>query len=94
MTATPRDTSAAGSGEGGDLATRLLADISALDGELTEIEMLVAQAQSEATRHEQRRVQTTEKLASAVNLPVTDLAALNAQLVSLTCSGTGVLLIE
>ena len=46
--------------------------------------MLVAQAQSEATRHEQRRVQTTEKLASAVNLPPADTAALNTQLVALT----------
>jgi two-component system, NarL family, sensor histidine kinase DegS len=46
--------------------------------------MLVAQAQSEATRHEQRRVQTTEKLASAVNLPADDTAALNTQLVALT----------
>jgi two-component system, NarL family, sensor histidine kinase DegS len=68
----------------GDLATRLSTEITALDNELTEIEMLVAQAQSEATRHEQRRVQTTEKLASAVNLPAPDVAALNTQLVSLT----------
>jgi two-component system sensor histidine kinase DegS len=68
----------------GDLATRLSTEIAALDNELTEIEMLVAQAQSEATRHEQRRVQTTEKLASAVNLPPPDVAALNTQLVSLT----------
>jgi two-component system, NarL family, sensor histidine kinase DegS len=71
-------------GDVGDLATRLSTEIAALDNELTEIEMLVAQAQSEATRHEQRRVQTTEKLASAVNLPAPDVAALNTQLVSLT----------
>ncbi len=83
MTSTPRDTPA-GPAQVGDLASRLLTDISRLDGELTEIEMLVAQAQSEATRHEQRRLQTTEKLANAVNLPPADLATLNAQLVSLT----------
>jgi len=46
--------------------------------------MLVAQAQSEATRHEQRRIQTNEKLASGSNLPAADVAALNTQLVSLT----------
>jgi hypothetical protein len=46
--------------------------------------MLVNQAQSEATRHEQRRVQTTEKLGSGVNMPAGDIAALNTQLVALT----------
>ena len=70
--------------QAGDLAGHLAREIKALDSELTEIEMLVAQAQSEATRHEQRRVQTTEKLASAVNLPEADTAALNTQLVALT----------
>jgi two-component system, NarL family, sensor histidine kinase DegS len=68
----------------GDLATRLSTEIAALDNELTEIEMLVAQAQTEATRHEQRRVQTTEKLAAGTNLPPVDVATLNTQLVSLT----------
>jgi two-component system sensor histidine kinase DegS len=81
-----RDSSPATSttGDAGDLATRLSAEIASLDNELTEIAMLVAQAQSEATRHEQRRIQTTEKLASGTNLPVADVAALNTQLVSLT----------
>ena len=64
-----------------DLAGRLATEIAALDGELTEIEMLVAQAGTEAARHEQRRAQTTEKLATGVNLPPGDLAALNTQLV-------------
>jgi two-component system, NarL family, sensor histidine kinase DegS len=73
-----------GGARAGELAGHLAAEILALDGELTEIEMLVAQAQSEATRHESRRVQTTEKLATGVNLPPEDVAALNAQLVSLT----------
>jgi two-component system sensor histidine kinase DegS len=84
VSATQRDSSAAAAGSDGDLAGRLVKEIASLDGELTEIEMLVAQAQSEATRHEQRRVQTTEKLASATNLPAADVAALNTQLVSLT----------
>jgi two-component system, NarL family, sensor histidine kinase DegS len=82
--AAPPSTVPAPSGESGDLAARLVKEVAALDSELTEIAMLVAQAQSEATRHEQRRVQTTEKLATGVNLPPADIAALNAQLVSLT----------
>ena len=86
MASPQADTSPAAStsGAAGDLAERLSTEIAALDNELTEIAMLVAQAQSEATRHEQRRVQTTEKLASGVNLPPADVAALNTQLVSLT----------
>ena len=71
-------------GLAGDLGGRLAAEIEALDRELTEIEMLVAQAQTEAARHEQRRAQAADKLAAAVNLPAPDLATLNAQLVSLT----------
>jgi two-component system sensor histidine kinase DegS len=67
----------------GDLAGRLVADIAALDAELAEIEMLVAQAATEAGRHEQKRVVTAEKL-TGVNLPPEDLATLNAQLVLLT----------
>ena len=83
MSSSRRDPAAAATHDG-DLAGRLATEISALDAELTEIEMLVNQAQSEATRHELRRVQTTEKLSSAVNLPPSDIAALNTQLVSLT----------
>ena len=67
-----------------DLGVRLGADITALEAELTEIDMLVNQAQTEATRHEQRRAQTAEKLASGVNLPPDDIATLNSQLLSLT----------
>jgi two-component system, NarL family, sensor histidine kinase DegS len=75
---------AAGSDSAGDLAGRLAREIAALEAELTEIDMLVAQARTEAGRHEQRRVQTTEKVAGAVNLPPADLVNLNTQLVSLT----------
>jgi two-component system sensor histidine kinase DegS len=67
-----------------ELGTRLGAEIASLDAELTEIEMLVAQARTEAGRHEQRRAQTAEKLGSGVNLPPDDILALNTQLVSLT----------
>ncbi|MEA2675682.1 MAG: two-component system, NarL family, sensor histidine kinase DegS [Chloroflexota bacterium] len=85
MSPTQRESRGAGAtDQAGDLAGHLAGEITALDSELTEIAMLVAQAQSEATRHEQRRVQTTEKLASAVNLPPADTAALNTQLVALT----------
>src|SRR6266550_1001773 len=52
--------------------------------ELREIEMLVAQARTEAERHEARRVQVIEKIDQGVNLPPGDLATLNTQLVTLT----------
>jgi two-component system sensor histidine kinase DegS len=68
----------------GGLAVRLAADIAALDRELAEIELLVNQAQTEATRHEQRRAQTADKLTLSGNAPAADLATLNSQLVSLT----------
>jgi two-component system, NarL family, sensor histidine kinase DegS len=68
----------------GDLASRLAPELGNLDQELAEIDMLVTQARTEATRHEQKRAQTAEKLSSAVNLPADDLAAMNAQLVTLT----------
>ncbi len=67
-----------------ELGTRLGGEIASLDAELTEIEMLVAQARTEAGRHEQRRAQTADKLGSGVNLPPDDILALNSQLVSLT----------
>jgi two-component system sensor histidine kinase DegS len=75
--------SAAASDRAGGLAGRLATDLDALDKELREIEMLVAQARSEAERHEQKRVQGAEKL-NQTNLPPADEAALNAQLVALT----------
>jgi two-component system sensor histidine kinase DegS len=74
----------AGAAPAGDLAARLATELAALDRELTEIEMLVAQARTEAVRHEQKRVQTAEKLTTGVNLPPADVATLNTQLVTLT----------
>jgi two-component system, NarL family, sensor histidine kinase DegS len=66
-----------------DLAGHLAVEIAGLDRELAEIEMLVAQAQTESGRHEQKRAQTAEKL-TGVNLPPDDITALNAQLLTLT----------
>ncbi len=68
----------------GDLATRLAFEVQGLDRELAEIEMLVSQARTEASRHEQKRVQAADRLAASAALPPEDLAALNAQLVTLT----------
>jgi len=67
-----------------DLGTRLELEVQGLDRELKEIEMLIAQARTEAGRHEQKRSQTAEKVTGAVNLPQEDLLALNTQLVTLT----------
>jgi two-component system sensor histidine kinase DegS len=69
---------------GGHLAGRLRIEVDALDTELTEIAMLVAQARTEAERHEAKRTQVTEKLSHGENLPASDLATLNGQLVTLT----------
>ena len=46
------------------LAAEVRTEVEALDRELGEIEMLIGQARVEATRHEQKRAQATEKLAS------------------------------
>ena len=67
-----------------DLAGRLVTDIAAIERELTEIDMLVAQASTEVARHEQKLAAAADKLANAANLPPEDLAALNAQLLTLT----------
>ncbi len=45
----------------GDLSGRLADDLIKLDGELSEVDQLVTQAKSEATRHEARRVAAAEK---------------------------------
>ena len=45
----------------GDLAGRLADDLVRLDGELGEVDQLITQARSEATRHEARRVTAAEK---------------------------------
>jgi two-component system sensor histidine kinase DegS len=50
-----------------DLAGRLVADVEALDRELAEIDMLIGQAQAEATRHEQKRAAAAERLEGAAS---------------------------
>ncbi len=68
-----------------DLAARTRALVGQLDGELAEIELFVQQARTEATRHEQKRSQTAEKLrALGEAADATELAELNRQLVGLT----------
>jgi two-component system, NarL family, sensor histidine kinase DegS len=60
-------------------------DIAALDRELAEIELLVGQARAEAARHEQKRVQATEKLASPdPRASVAETTEAYTQLVTLT----------
>ncbi len=69
----------------GELTARVTRDIATLDGELAEIDMLVTQARTEAERHELKRTQAIEKLASLPEAtPSEDVIALNAQLVNLT----------
>jgi two-component system, NarL family, sensor histidine kinase DegS len=69
----------------GELTARVGRDLATLDSELAEIDMLVTQARTEAERHELKRTQATEKLASLPDAtPSEDVIALNAQLVNLT----------
>ena len=67
------------------LAETLDRELEGLDRELTEIEMLVGQARTEAGRHEQKRAQAAERLAGlGASTSPADLAEANAQLVTLT----------
>jgi two-component system sensor histidine kinase DegS len=67
-------------------ATPLATEVATLDRELSEIDMLVTQAKVEAGRHEQKRAQAEEKLATlaGTNTEPKDLIELNSQLVGLT----------
>src|SRR4051794_35574347 len=47
-----------------DLPSRLRDDLLALDSELTEVDLLITQARTEAARHEARRVTASDKLAA------------------------------
>lgn len=70
-----------------DLAAEVQREVATLDRELTEIEMLVVQARSEATRHETKRKQVADKLAaieSAQNPSTGEIVELAGQLVTLT----------
>ena len=67
------------------LAETLDRELEGLDRELTEIEMLVGQARTEAGRHEQKRAQAAERLAGlGASTSPADLAEANVQLVTLT----------
>jgi len=50
-----------------DLGTRLELEVQTLDRELAEIEMLIAQARTEAGRHEQKRIQASEKMTATAS---------------------------
>jgi two-component system, NarL family, sensor histidine kinase DegS len=69
----------------GDLSARIASDVASFDAELAEIDMLVAQARSEAERHELKRSQTAAKIAAMpAGSPAEDVIASNVQLVGLT----------
>ena len=67
-------------------------ELAQLEGELAEVELLIAQARTEATRHESRRAAAAEKITTSTaaatsagaTLDPTTAADLNAQLVLLT----------
>ena len=84
MSAAKREPSDGGEIPVGDLGIRLEAELVGVDSELAEIEMLISQARTEAGRHEQKRVQTAQKLTAGVNMPTEDLVAMSTQLVTLT----------
>ncbi len=75
-----------------DLAARMADEVLQLDIELAEVDLLIAQARTEAGRHETRRVAAADKLTSATTaatssgttIEPTVAADLNAQLVTLT----------
>jgi two-component system sensor histidine kinase DegS len=67
------------------LVAQVRGELDALDRELTEIEMLVGQARTEAARHEQKRLAATEKLANpGPNAGLAELAEGYGTLVTLT----------
>jgi two-component system, NarL family, sensor histidine kinase DegS len=68
-----------------DVAARVAAEVATLDTELAEIEMLIAQARTEASRHEGRRAAVAEKVSAlAADADPAERADLNGQLVTLT----------
>jgi two-component system sensor histidine kinase DegS len=72
-------------GPDGDLAAQLGRDLATLDTELGEIDLLVGQARTEATRHEQKRAQAAERVGTPdKKADPKELAEAYAQLVTLT----------
>src|SRR3954453_12156422 len=50
-----------------DIAREMAADLAQLDVEITEVDLLIAQAKTEAARHESRRAAASEKVTAAVS---------------------------
>ena len=73
-----------------ELAERMQDEIARLGKELDEVELLIAQARTEAGRHEARRASAADKLTAMIHLaasngePVPDTSEQNAQVVLLT----------
>ncbi len=81
------DPAPAGAGSVAELVERLEGDVDTLDAELTEIDMLIAQAQTEGDRHEAKRAALADRITSArasMRADPAELAEQNAQLVVLT----------
>jgi two-component system sensor histidine kinase DegS len=69
----------------GELAARLSDDLAKLDNELSEVDVLITQARSEAGRHEARRAAADEKLAALTSaVDAKDRVDLATSLVTLT----------
>ena len=71
----------------GGIADRIGNELTVLDSELAEIDLLIQQARSEAERHEMKRGQTADRVAtlrSATTPNPADLAEATSQLVQLT----------
>ena len=66
------------------LQAAIAAEATALERELAEIDMLIAQAKSEASRHDQRRTQAQSKLAAATGDGPPEISDLIGQLATLT----------
>ena len=73
-----------------ELVDRMLEEVVRLGAELEEVELLIAQAKTEAARHETRRASASDKLLTMLHLaasngePVPDTIEQNAQVVLLT----------
>ncbi len=71
--------------DAGTLAERVRKEIADLDREVAEVEMLIAQARTEAGRHEARRAAAVEKASGAPpDAKASDVAELHAQVATLT----------
>jgi two-component system sensor histidine kinase DegS len=71
----------------GAFADRIATELATLDSELVEIDLLIQQARSEADRHEMKRSQTADRVATLRGVATpnpTDLAEAASQLVQLT----------